>query len=241
MTKQAIQVKNSTEYFEMPTEYQELVLHQLRQHAEGELIGADDYLEYFYPIAPNAFERKVCCERAAEEVDHYMRAAAVLKDIGYDASHMLKQNIDQRQFYKTEGVIKVKSWIMRGFFSFIGEAAVLALIEEMSESSYQPIAEMTKQVIIDEYVHIVNGRRIVEEFVSRNGAHIAQKEFEEAWAMSLDLFGDSNSERSKQYLKWGLRKYSNGEARERFIKKMSPVIEALGFVIPVKELGRKFL
>ena len=148
MTAQNIQVKNPTEYFKMPIEYQDLVLHQLRQHAEGELIGADDYLEYFYPIAPDAFERKVCCERASEEVDHYMRAAAVLKDIGYDASHMLKQNIDQRQFYKTEGVVKVKSWIMRGFFSFIGEAAVLALIEEMSESSYQPIAEMTKQVII---------------------------------------------------------------------------------------------
>jgi ring-1,2-phenylacetyl-CoA epoxidase subunit PaaA len=241
MTKTNHYVKSPSEYYNMPIEYKELVLHQLRQHAEGELIGADDYLEYFYPIAPNAFERKVCCERAAEEVDHYMRAAAVLNDIGYDASHMLRQNIDQRQFYKTEGVVKVKTWIMRGFFSFIGEAAVLALIEEMSESSYQPIAEMTKQVIIDEYVHVANGRRIVEEFVCKNGAEAAQKDFEEAWAMSLDLFGDSNSERSRKYLEWGLRKYSNGEARQRFINKTSPQMKALGFVIPTSNQGRKFL
>jgi len=239
--KNSIQVKNPQEYFQMPKEYQNLVLHQLRQHAEGELIGADDYLEYFYPIAPNAFERKVCCERASEEVDHYMRAAIVLNDIGYDASHMLKQNIDQRKYYKTEGVVKVKSWIMRGFFSFIGEAAVLAIIEEMSESSYLPIAEMTKQVIIDEYVHVVNGRRIVEDFLSKNSACEAQDEFEEAWAMSLDLFGDSNSERSKSYLKWGLRKYSNAEARIRFITKMSPELELLGFKIPKDNSRRKFL
>jgi ring-1,2-phenylacetyl-CoA epoxidase subunit PaaA len=241
MTQTQIIVKNPSDYFGMPKEYQDLVLHQLRQHAEGELIGADDYLVYFYPMAPNAFERKVCCERASEEVDHFMRAAAVLKDIGYDASHMLKQNIDQRQFYKTEGVVKIKNWIMRGFFSFIGEAAVLALIEEMSLSSYVPIAEMTKQVIIDEYTHVVNGRRIVENFVAQYGAAAAQADFEETWSMALDLFGDSKSERSQQYLKWGLRQYSNGESRERFIRKMTPQLEALGFTVPLGTTNRKFL
>lgn len=241
MSQANISVSGPKEYFEMPNEYQELVLHQLRQHTEGELIGADDYLVYFYPLAPNAFERKVCCERAAEEMDHYMRGAAVLKDIGYDASHMLKQNIEQRQFYKTEGVVKVENWLMRGFFSYIGEAAVLALVEEMSHSSYLPIADMTKQVIIDEYVHVVNGRRIVEQYISEHGVEAAQTNFEKAWSMSLDLFGDSKSERSKQYLKWGLRQYSNAEARERFIAQKRPELDSLGFEIPNNQSSRKFI
>lgn len=240
-TRERVHVKDPAEFFKMPKEYQELALYQLRQHTEGELIGADDYLLFFYPLAPDAFERRVCCERAAEELDHFMRGAAVLQGMGYDASPMLKQNIDQRQYYKTEGVVKVDSWLKRGFFSFIGEAAVLAHIEEMAQSSYVPLAEMTRQVIIDEYVHVANGQRIVEEFIQANGPQAAQKDFEVAWAMSLDLFGKSDSERSKAYVKWGLRQHSNQEARELFIKKMVPKLEALGLRMPSHEANRKFL
>lgn len=240
-TRECIVVKDPAEFFKMPKEYQELTVHQLRQHTEGELIGTDDYLVYFYPLAPDAFERRVCCERAAEELDHFMRGAAVLQDIGCDASHMLKQNIDQRQYYKTEGVVKVDSWLKRGFFSFIGEAAVLAHIEEMARSSYTPLAEMTRQVIIDEHVHVAHGKRIVEEFIQAHGAEAAQKDFEVAWPMSLDLFGKSDSERSKAYVKWGLRQHSNQEARELFIAKMVPQLEALGLRIPSHESNRKFL
>jgi ring-1,2-phenylacetyl-CoA epoxidase subunit PaaA len=217
-------------------------LHQLRQHTEGELIGADDYLIFFYPLAPDAYERKVCCERAAEELDHFMRGAAVLDGIGYDASFMLRQNIEQRRYYKTEGVVKVDSWLKRGLFSFIGEAAVLAHIEEMSQSSYAPLAEMTRQVIIDEHVHIAHGKRIVEQFIAEHGAEAAQKDFELAWAMSLDLFGNSDSARSKAYLRWGLRQYSNHDARERFRQKMTPLLQALSLnVQDDNNSGRKFL
>ena len=239
--RERVNVKDPSEFFKMPKEYQELTLYQLRQHTEGELIGADDYLLFFYPLASDAFERRVCCERAAEELDHFMRGATVLQGMGYDASHMLKQNIDQRQYYKTEGVVKVDSWLKRGLFSFIGEAAVLAHIEEMAQSSYAPLAEMTRQVIIDEYVHVANGKRIVEDFIRIHGAEAAQKDFEVAWAMSLDLFGKSGSERSKAYVKWGLRQHSNQEARELFIAKLVPQLEALGLCMPPHAANRKFL
>ena len=236
-----MQVKNSNDFREMPNEYQELVLHQLRQHAEGELVGADDYLIFFYPLAPDAYERKVCCERAAEELDHYMRAATILEDIGFDAAPMLRQNIHQRQYYKTEGVVRVNSWLMRGYFSMLGEAAVLSLIEEMSKSSYLPIAEMTRQVIIDEYGHVAHGQRIVEKFIYENGVEAAQNDFELAWGMTLDLFGNSTSDRSVKYVKWGLRQYTNHEARDIFKSKFEPKMRELGLVIPPDGLNRKFM
>jgi ring-1,2-phenylacetyl-CoA epoxidase subunit PaaA len=236
-----IEIKNSSDFINAPKDYQTLVLHQLRQHAEGELIGAEDYLSLFYPMAPDAFERKVCCERAAEELDHFIRASEILNDIGFECSSMLQRNIQQRKYYKTEGVEKINTWLMRGFFSMIGEAAVLAIIEEMAESSYLPLANMTRQVIIDEYVHVSHGQRIVENFINKYGAKAAQSDFEISWAMTLDLFGDSNSERSKEYVKWGLRQYSNKEAREIFSGKYEPLLKALGLVIPSYGLNRKFL
>ena len=144
MQHEQLIVKNPEEFSRMPDEYKELVFHQLRQHVEGELIGASDYIEVFYPLAPDAFEMKVCCQRASEELDHFTLGVAVLKNIGFDANYMLKQSIKERKYYKTEGVEFVKNWLQRGLFSFIGEAVVLSILEEMSCSSYIPIAEMTR-------------------------------------------------------------------------------------------------
>lgn len=240
MISEKIFVKNAIEFFRMPNEYQELVLHQLRQHVEGELIGASDYIEKFYPLAPDAFEMKVCCQRASEEIDHFMLGFNVLKDIGFDASYMLKQEISERKFYKTEGVEFVKNWLQRGLFSFLGEAVVLSIIEEMSESSYRPIAEMTRQIIIDEHVHVAHGFRIVSNFIEKEGASSVQKEFNVAWNMSLDLFGKSDSERATRYVHWGLRRYTNGEARNRFVEAMEPKIKLLGLSIPDGGSNRKF-
>ena len=240
MIKEGICVKNPSDFFSMPSEYQELVLHQLRQHVEGELIGASDYIEIFYPLAPDVFEMKVCCQRASEEIDHFILGMGVLKDIGFDATYMLKQKIHERKFYKTEGVEFVKNWLQRGLFSFIGEAVVLSIIEEMSKSSYLPIAEMTRQIIIDEYVHVAHGFRIVSNFIERDGAKNIQEEFDTAWSMSLDLFGNSESERSRRYVHWGLRKYTNSEARSRFIANMEPKLKSLGLSIPEIGSNRKF-
>ncbi len=234
-------VATPADYSKMPTEYQELVMHQLRQHVEGELTGAYDYLEIFFPLAPDAFEKKVCCQRASEELDHFMLGAAVLADIGFDASYMLGQSIADRKYYKTEGVAVVDTWLKRGLFSFIGEAVVLSILEEMATSSYVRIAEMTRQVIIDEHVHVAHGRRIVESLIGEHGAATIQPELDIAWAMSLDLFGKSDSARSEKYVEWGLRKYTNREARSRFIDKMAPQLEAMGLQIPENGKLRKFL
>ena len=241
MNYQSISVKNSNEYFDMPEEYQDLVIHQLRQHVEGELIGASDYLDIFYPLAPDAYEKKVCCQRASEELDHFMLGAAVLRDIGFDTDGMLGVSIKDRKYYKTEGVEIVDTWLKRGLFSFLGEAVVLSILEEMSESSYLPIAEMTRQVIIDEHVHVAHGRRIVESIIHREGVGFVQPEFEIAWDLSLDLFGNSYSDRSKKYVKWGLRRHTNGDARNLFIKKISPLLQGMGLCIPKENFRRKFL
>ncbi|GGB23695.1 hypothetical protein GCM10011505_01140 [Tistrella bauzanensis] len=235
-------VPDATAFRAMPDEYQELVIHQLRAHTEGELTGADDYIQIFYPLAPNAYERKVCCERAAEEMDHYIRGKLVLDEIGIDTAYMLQQHIDQREFYRTEGVRRIENWLGRGMFSFIGEAAVLAQIHEMSKSSYKPIADMCTSVIIDEHNHVAQGYRIVWEICqTEEGLADAQKMLEKAWPITLDLFGSSESKRSPLYVKWGLRQYTNEEARARFIKQITPRVEVLGLKVPEDAANRKFL
>jgi ring-1,2-phenylacetyl-CoA epoxidase subunit PaaA len=240
-TEQVV-VNNPEEFSRMPDEYRELVVRQMMVHTEGELTGADDYVQIFYPMAPNAYEKQVCCERAAEEVNHYILGAKLLADIGVDTGYMLGQSIAERNLYATEIVKEVNNWAERGFFSFLGEAAVLAQLLEMSESSYRPIGEMLESVVKDEKIHVAHGYRIIRDMCkTEDGRAEAQQALERMWPATLDVFGRTDSRRSRLYLQWGLRKYANDEARRRFSEKTRPKLQELGLRVPDDGANRKYV
>jgi ring-1,2-phenylacetyl-CoA epoxidase subunit PaaA len=235
-------VETPEQFRDMPAEYRELLIHQLRGHTEGEIAGADDYVYIFYPMAPNAFERKVCCERAAEEVDHFMKGAAVLADIGVNVEFMLSQSLQERQYYRTDAVRDIRTWAERGVFSWLAEGAVLEMIKEMGESSYRPLADICPSIIKEEHVHVANGYRIVKEMCRTTEGHAQiQAALSRQWPIVLDMFGRTTSERSKKYLHWGLRKYGNEETRQRFIKMVRPKISALELTAPDDMANRKYV
>ncbi|MGP4000249.1 Phenylacetic acid catabolic protein [Streptomyces sp. 8N706] len=226
-------VETPEEFHRMPEEYRELAIHQMMVHTEGELSGADDYLQIFFPIAPSAYERKVCCERAAEEVDHYMIGAAVLEGLGINTDHMLDQKLLDRGLYASPAIHNIKTWTQRALFSFIGEDAVLDHIKEMAQSSYRPWADSFDKVIRDEHVHVGHGRRIVREIMRKEGGHEeVQATLNKMWPFILSLFGRDDSRRSPLYVRWGLRQRSNAEARSAFVARIVPELARMGLTVP---------
>jgi ring-1,2-phenylacetyl-CoA epoxidase subunit PaaA len=224
-----------------PAEYKELVIKQLMAHAEGELSGADDYVKLFYPLTNDFEEKRVCCELAIEELDHYELAAVLLKDLGKDTSFMLAQTLEERSIYATEGVKECASWGERALISYLLEAAVVEILKEMAESSYKPLADMCPRVIKEENLHIAHGFRITRDMCKTvEGKEEIQTALERMWPVTLDSFGTSDSKRSPLYIKWGLRKLTNGEARNNFIDITRPKLEKLGLKVPDDTKNRKF-
>lgn len=235
-------VENPEQFQKMPEEYKSLVIRQMMVHTEGELSGADDYIELFYPMTNDPYEKQICCDRAKEEIEHYTLGSKVLKDIGIDTAYMLDQKLEDRELFGTEAVKEINNWAERGLFSYLGESAVLEMLKEMAESSYRPIAEMCVPVIKDEHVHVAHGYRIVRSMcATEEGKKEVQSALQRMWPVTLDMFGKSDSSRSKLYLKWKLRQKSNEEARNDFIGMMAPKLEGLGLAVPDNLESRKFL
>lgn len=236
-------VRNASDFRNMPSEYQELAKRLMLVHTEGELTGADDYTQIFYNLAPDAFEKQVCCERASEEIQHYRLSADVLAELGVDTSYMLRQHFLERPYYPNELVRGVRNWMERGIFSFIGEAVVLEHLLEFADCSYKPFAEIfIKQIISDEHTHVAHGYRIVKDAcMTDEGRIAAQQALSRLWPHLLDLFGRSDSQRSRLYLKWGLRKTSNEALRNQFIKKTVPRLAAMGLHVPDSMANRAFV
>jgi hypothetical protein len=53
--------------------------------------------------------------------------------------------------------------------------------------------------------------------------------------------GRSYSERDRRYIHWGLKRRTNAQAREEYIREVNPLIEKLGLTVPDPLKDRQYL
>jgi len=219
---------------DMPEEYREILVHQMLANGEGELSAGDTYIDSFYPLAPDATERYKCCQFAMEEIDHYRRFARLLKEIGVDTSHMVKQEKKDRRYFPADSMTEpFTQWEERAAFSFLCELEGHFQIKEMTQSSYQPLVTEAAAILKEEAAHFGHGkvlmRRAHEDPVTRERA---QKALNRYYPMALDMFGRSDSVRAAKAVRWGLRQHTNAELRELYKKRIHEHIEQIGYATP---------
>ncbi|KUM03685.1 phenylacetate-CoA oxygenase subunit PaaI [Chromobacterium subtsugae] len=230
------------EQADMPDEFREILIHQMLANGEGELSAGDTYVDSFYPLAPNADERYICVKFAAEEVDHFRRFARLLAEMGIDTSHMLRQDKKERRFFAAESMTTdFNTWEERAAFSFLCELEGHYQIKEMVDSPYRPLAIEAREILKEEAMHFAHGallmRRAREQADSR---HRAQQALDKMYPMALDMFGKSDSRRSRLAVKWGLRTCTNNELREVYQRDIDQHIVRLGYRVPDASAGRKY-
>jgi ring-1,2-phenylacetyl-CoA epoxidase subunit PaaA len=68
-----------------------------------------------------------------------------------------------------------------------------------------------------------------------------QKAIDYWYVRALDMFGRSGSKRAERYLYWGLKRRSNEQAREDYIREVNPILLSLGLKIPDPLEGRRYI
>jgi ring-1,2-phenylacetyl-CoA epoxidase subunit PaaA len=226
-------VRSPEELKRMPRAYQRALISQITINTEGELTGGDDYTMMFLPMAPNAEERQVCAERAAEEYDHYKIGKRVLAEIGIDTSHMEQQTIADRRLFSDQRLHQCTTWAERGIYSYIGEESALLMIKEFAQGSYKPWADAVRTIILDEKIHIAHGARVCRNLATtEEGREQLQAGLNRLWPVFKDLFGTPESLRSQRAVRFGLRKTTNAQALQEWENTVRPRIHALGLVVP---------
>jgi ring-1,2-phenylacetyl-CoA epoxidase subunit PaaA len=233
LADEEVVVRTPEEFHRMPKAYQKALISQITINTEGELSGGDDYTMMFLPLAPNAEERQVCAERAAEEYDHYKIGKRVLAEIGIDTTPMETQTIAERRRFSDIRLHQCTTWAERGIYSYIGEESALLMIREFAQSSYKPWADAVRTIILDEKIHIAHGARVCRNLAATDeGRDQLQAALDRLWPVFRDLFGTANSERSKRAVRFGLRKTTNEQALELWRQTVTQRAHALGLVVP---------
>jgi ring-1,2-phenylacetyl-CoA epoxidase subunit PaaA len=202
--------------------------------------GVGEYLRISH-IAPMALEKMYCYKGAWDEMRHDIISAEVLHGIGVDTQYMLDQDSARAAYPQTRLSGKV-TWVERSITSYLAEWGALEIIEDMARSSYKPWAVIMPEIIADENRHREHGRRNTAELCQHEeGRAAVQRALEYMWPEVLDMFGCSDSSRSRVAVEWGIRQRANEQTRNDFASAARAVLEGMGVDVPPDYKGRKFI
>ena len=177
---------------------------------------------------------------AAEEADHYRKVARLAGEVGLDVSYLLSRPNRERYVNAFRG--QITSWEEFAVFGFLIDRVGRYQLEEFIGCSFAPLDRILPDIIVEELGHIEYGHNKTAELAARGGESKAKiQRVVDAWyPKALDMFGSGRSERSERYRHWGLKRRTNAQAREEYIREVDPLLRAMGLTVPDPSAGREF-
>ncbi len=228
------------DFEKMDPEYKDLLGRVLTIQADCEIGGPNLYVKDMLPTAPTKLAQLIVARTAAEEIDHYRKIARIAGDIGVDVSFVLSRSSQERYVEAFRG--KITTWEDYAMFGALIDRIGHYQLEEFIDCSYVPLERFLPDIIKEEEGHIDFGVNQTAELAAKGGEakERVQKSLNFWYAKALDMFGRSESKRSERYRYWGLKRRSNTEAREQYIKEVKPVIEGWGLKVPDPAEDRQY-
>ena len=223
-------------------EYKDLVSRVLAIQADCEIGGPNLYVENILPTAPSKVDQLVVARTAAEEIDHFRKMARLAGDIGVDVSYVLSWPNQQRYVEAFRG--SIRTWEDYAVFGFLIDRVGRYQLEEFVGCTYQPLARIVEQpdIIREEEGHIDFGTTKTAEYAAKGGE--AKEKIQNAvdywYIKGLDMFGRSDSKRSRRYIERGLKRRTNEEARRQYKAEVEPLIRQMGLTVPDASQGRLY-
>jgi len=237
MFKDKVELKD---FEKIDPEYQDLLKRVLAIQADCEIGGPHLYLEHILPSASTKVEQLIVARTAAEEIDHCRKICRLAGDIGEDVSYVLSRPNQERYVEVFRG--KITNWEDFAVFGFLIDRVGRYQLEEFLDCSYAPLDRILPDVVKEEEGHVDFGANKVAEMAAKGGEakEKVQKAVNFWYVKALDMFGRSDSKRSERYRYWGLKRRTNAQAREEYIREVNPLIEQLGLQIPDPNEGRLY-
>lgn len=147
----------------MTTSAESILVQRLTRYAAAAATCADRYARVFYPAIRNADEKFVCCVHGAEDMEHYLKAAAVLRERGVDLGGLVERPIAERGLPGADVLDAARSWTERAAFSAVFEQALVIQLHGLAAGDDPPIARMAAAAIAREDKHAAHGVALLRQ------------------------------------------------------------------------------
>ncbi|MBX9630185.1 MAG: 1,2-phenylacetyl-CoA epoxidase subunit A [Burkholderiales bacterium] len=219
----------------MPEAYRKTLVRQISQHAHSEIVGMLPEGNWI-TRAPTLKRKAILLAKVQDEGGHglYLYAAAetlgVSRDAMIDALHAGKAKYSSIFNYPT------LTWADIGVIGWLVDGAAIMNQIPLCRCSYGPYARAMIRVCKEESFHQRQGFDLLLTMMGGTEAQrdMVQDAVNRWWWPSLMMFGppDGESKNSGDSMRWGIKRISNDDLRQKFVDATAPQADVLGVQLP---------
>jgi len=223
----------------MPEGYRKTLIRQIAQHAHSEIIGMQPEGDWLL-AAPSLRRKAILLAKVQDEAGHGMYLYSAAETLGADRADLTDKLIEGKQKYSSIFNYPTLTYADVGVIGWFVDGAAICNQVPLCRSSYGPYARAMIRVCKEESFHQRQGFEILHTLShgTPEQHEMAQDAVNRWWWPSLMMFGppDSESPNSEQSMRWGIKRISNDDLRQKFVDATVEQAKILGVTMPDPDL-----
>jgi ring-1,2-phenylacetyl-CoA epoxidase subunit PaaA len=223
----------------MPEAYRKTLVRQISQHAHSEVVGMQPEGNWV-SRAPSLKRKAILLAKVQDEGGHALYLYSAAETLGTTRDDMLEALHTGRAKYSSIFNYPTLTWADVGVIGWLVDGAAIMNQVPLCRCSFGPYARAMVRVCREESFHQRQG---YDALMAMMGGTQAQRDMVQDavnrwWWPVLMMFGppDSASPNSAQGMRWGIKRVSNDELRQKFIDATVPQAQVLGVTLPDPDL-----
>src|SRR3954471_23016113 len=224
----------------MPEAYRRTLTRQISQHAHSEIVGMLPEGNWI-GRAPTLKRKAILLAKVQDEGGHGLYLYSAAETLGTSRDQMLEALHAGKAKYSSIFNYPTLTWADVGVIGWLVDGAAIMNQVPICRCSYGPYARAMIRICREESLHQRQG---FEPLLTRmqNGTDAQRAMVQDAvnrwWWPSIMMFGppDDQSPNSALSMKWGIKRVSNDELRQRFVDAAVEQAKVLGVNPPDPDL-----
>jgi ring-1,2-phenylacetyl-CoA epoxidase subunit PaaA len=224
----------------MPDHYRKTLVRQISQHAHSEIVGMLPEGNWV-TRAPTLKRKTILLAKIQDEAGHGLYLYAAAETLGTSRDQMLDALHSGKAKYSSIFNYPTLTWADVGVIGWLVDGAAIMNQVPLCRCSYAPYARAMIRVCREESFHQRQGFDSLLTMMQQ-GTEAQKAMVQDAvnrwWWPSLMMFGppDDQSPNSAQSMRWGIKRNSNDELRQKFVDAGVQQAGVLGVSLPDPDL-----
>jgi len=223
----------------MPEAYRRTLIRQISQHAHSEVVGMLPEGNWV-TRAPSLKRKAILLAKVQDEGGHGLYLYSAAETLGVTRAELIDQLLSGRAKYSSIFNYPTLNWADVGVIGWLVDGAAIMNQIPLCRCSYGPYARAMIRICKEESFHQRQGYELLLTMMrgTPEQRQMVQDAVNRWWWKCLAMFGppDSASVHSEQSMRWGIKRISNDELRQKFVDATVPQAEVLGVTLPDPKL-----
>jgi ring-1,2-phenylacetyl-CoA epoxidase subunit PaaA len=211
----------------------------MSQHAHSEIVGMLPEGNWI-TRAPTLRRKMGLLAKVQDEAGHGLYIYCGTETLGVDRHELVHQLLTGTAKYSSIFNYPTLTWADIGAIGWLVDGAAIVNQTMLAKASYGPYARAMIRICKEENFHKKQGFEIIATLAmgTPEQRRMAQDALDRWWWPSLMMFGphDKDSPNTGELSKWGIKRKSNDELRQRFINLTVAQAKAIDLTIPDPQL-----